>query len=71
MAKDMAKIKNIGIDIDLNTSKIIINTAKVDNKFTLLKSLSAILIKSLVKTPSPVTIAVLSYFFTISSIFSI
>ena len=60
IANSITNTRNIGIDIDVNTKSIIKNTANIDITFTRLKSLSAILTKFFVKTPSPVTILSLS-----------
>ena len=48
IAPSITKTKIIGNEIDLNTNKIIKNTAKIETALTTLKSWSVISIKSLV-----------------------
>lgn len=61
----------IGKDIDLNTSKIMINIAMIDIALTLTRSTLVTSSRSFINGASPMTIPVSSYFFTILSIFAI
>ena len=66
----MASTNRTGTDIDLNMTIIIKNIATIENILTFLKSLSAIVTRSLVSGASPPTNPSGSYFFTISLISS-
>ena len=68
MANSITVTNNTGNDTDLSTNRIIINISMIDTALTRLKSVSVIFIKSLVHGASPITMALLSYSFTIPSI---
>mgnify|MGYP006873675891 CR=1 FL=1 len=57
IANSIAETSIIGSDIDLSTNRIITNIATIDTALTVLKSLSVIVIRSLVQGASPTTIA--------------
>ncbi len=64
----MTATRMIGIEIDLNEIRMMKNTMMIDTAFTRLKSEFVMFTRSLVQGASPISIADLSYFFMIFSI---